>query len=130
MQVEKRFLLTSWVHRMLVYEGVRYQVKKEIKDDGKWNFKKLLPAKLTFTGEDVPTLSSDCVVIEKIQTIDFSEHPEAYRGEDEWPWLGGNTHHLRKFGKFKYDPTLDRSSLEHHVSIAYDQAVYTMYIVY
>ena len=115
-------------------EGVRYQVKKEIKDDGKWNFKKFIAlSKLIFTGEDVPnTIIGLCGknFLEKIQTIDFSEHPEV-RFEVKMNDLGWEVTRIHTiFGnlEFKHDPTLDRLRWSNSCfMVAYDRCVHYVY---
>ena len=115
-------------------EGARYQVKKEIKDDGKWNFKKFIAlAKLIFTGEDVPsTILGLCGknFLEKIQTIDFSDHPEV-RFEVNMNNLGWEVTRIHTiFGnlEFKHDPTLDRLRWSNSCfMIAYDRCVHYVY---
>lgn len=115
-------------------EGVRYQVKKEIKDDGKWTFKKFIAlAKLIFTGEDVPkTITGLCGknFLEKIQTIDFSEHPEIRIEVKTNPlgWEVTNIHTVFGDLEFKHDPTLDRLRWSNScLMIAYDRCVHYVY---
>lgn len=61
-------------------EGVRWQFKRELQHLGKWTIEKLIAlAKLYFTGEDVPKtalLLAGKNLLEGIQCIDYSKHPE------------------------------------------------------
>ena len=61
-------------------EGIRWQFKRELQHSGKWTFEKLIAlAKMYFTGEDVPKTAlmlSGKNLLEEIQCIDFSKHPE------------------------------------------------------
>lgn len=61
-------------------EGVRWQFKREMQQTGKWTYEKFIAlAKMFFTGEDVPKTALMLAgknLLEEIQCIDFSKHPE------------------------------------------------------
>lgn len=95
-------------------EGIRWQFKKELQHTGKWTFEKFLAlAKMFFTGEDVPKtalLLAGKNLLENIQSIDYSKHPEVqittktnYVG-----WQVTNIHTVFGDIEVKREPTLDR----------------------
>lgn len=61
-------------------EGIRWQFKRELQHTGKWTIEKLIAlAKMFYTGEDVPKsaiLLAGKNLLEEIQCIDYSKHPE------------------------------------------------------
>lgn len=61
-------------------EGVRWQFKRELQKSGKWTYEQFIAlAKMFFTGEDVPKTALMLAgknLLENIQCIDFSKHPE------------------------------------------------------
>ena len=61
-------------------EGLRWQFKRELMHKGKWTVEDVIAlAKMFFTGEDVPKtalLLAGKNLLEQIQCIDFSKHPE------------------------------------------------------
>lgn len=96
-------------------EGVRYQVRKELKHTGKWSVEDIIAlAKMIFTGEDVPksvVWLAGKNLMENIQTMDYANHPEIQitSGKNEAVgWSVTKFHTV--FGDFeiKHDPTLDR----------------------
>lgn len=96
-------------------EGVRYQVRKELKHPGKWTVEDIIAlAKMIFTGEDVPksvVWLAGKNLLENIQTIDYKNHPEIQitsKKNEAVGWTVTNFHTV--FGDFeiKHDPTLDR----------------------
>ena len=96
-------------------EGVRYQVRKELKHAGKWTIEDIIAlAKMIFTGEDVPksvVWLAGKNLMENIQTIDYRNHPEIQitsKKNETAGWTVTNFHTV--FGDFeiKHDPTLDR----------------------
>lgn len=96
-------------------EGVRYQVCKELKHNGKWTVEDIIAlAKMIFTGEDVPKSViwlAGKNLMESIQTIDYKNHPEIQitsKKNEAVGWTVTNFHTV--FGDFeiKHDPTLDR----------------------
>lgn len=96
-------------------EGVRYQVRKELKHSGKWTVEDIIAlAKMIFTGEDVPKSViwlAGKNLLESIQTIDYKNHPEIQitsTKNEAVGWKVTNFHTV--FGDFeiKHDPTLDR----------------------
>lgn len=102
------------VQKVYTTEGVRYQVKKEMKKTGKWTIEEFIAlAKMFFTGEDVP--KSGLVLagknfLENIQTIDYSKHPEIQITTAVNPIGWEVTRFHTVFGDldFKREPTLDR----------------------
>ena len=96
-------------------EGVRYQVRKELKHTGRWTVEDIIAlAKMIFTGEDVPKSViwlAGKNLLENIQTIDYKNHPEIQitsKKNEAVGWTVTNFHTV--FGDFeiKHDPTLDR----------------------
>lgn len=96
-------------------DGVRYQVRKELKHTGKWTVEDIIAlAKMIFTGEDVPKSViwlAGKNLMENIQTIDYKNHPEIQitsKKNEAVGWTVTNFHTV--FGDFeiKHDPTLDR----------------------
>lgn len=73
-------------------EGVRWQVLKEFNHSGRWRFESIIAlTKMFFTGEDVPTkamLLCGKNMLEQLQKIDFSKHPEITMevSENELGW--------------------------------------------
>lgn len=61
-------------------EGVRWQFKRLLQKTGKWTYEQFIAlAKMFYTGEDVPKtalLLAGKNLLENIQCIDFSKHPE------------------------------------------------------
>lgn len=95
-------------------EGVRWQFKKELQHTGKWTVEKFIAlAKMFFTGEDVPKVAIFLAgknLLEAIQSIDYSKHPEISitTKTNKIGWSVTNIHTV--FGDFeiKREPTLDR----------------------
>lgn len=97
-------------------KGIRYQFKKELQFDtsSAWTIKKLIAlAKMFFTGEDVPQ-TAICLCgknfLEKIQCIDYSEHPEIQISTktNAIGWSVTNIHTVFGDIELKREPTLDR----------------------
>lgn len=106
------------VQNIYTTEGVRWQVKKEVKHSGKWTIEEFIGlAKFIFTGEDVPK-SMICLCgknfLENIQCIDFSKHPEIQINvkTNSLGWVITNIHTVFGDLEFKRDPTLDRLGYE------------------
>lgn len=102
------------VQTVFFTEGVRYQVKKELKHTGRWTIEEIIAlAKMVFTGEDVPKRVV-CLAgknfLENIQCIDYSKHPEIQISAKVNPvgWTVTNFHTVFGDLEFKHDPTLDR----------------------
>ena len=96
-------------------EGVRWQFKRELQHEGKWTFEKLIAlAKMFFTGEDVPKtalLLAGKNLLEELQCIDFSNHPEVTISIKHSPKMGWDVTNIHTvFGdiEIKREPTLDR----------------------
>lgn len=94
-------------------EGVRYQVKRELKHVGAWTFDEVISlAKLVFTGPDVPTrpimLCGDNL-LESIQKIDYSKHPEVQIITKENPvgWSVTAIHTVFGDIEIKREPTME-----------------------
>lgn len=95
-------------------EGVRWQFKREFQTRDKWTFEKFIAlAKMFFTGEDVPKTAL-CLagknLLEEIQCIDFSKHPEVQISvkTNKIGWEVTNIHTVFGDIEFKREPTLDR----------------------
>lgn len=94
-------------------EGIRWQFKRELQHTGKWNIEKLIAlAKLFFTGEDVPKtalLLAGKNLLEEIQCIDFSKHPEIQIISAQNPigWSVTRIHTVFGDIDIKREPTLD-----------------------
>ena len=95
-------------------EGVRWQFKREFQTRDKWTFEKFIAlAKMFFTGEDVPKTAL-CLagknLLEEIQCIDFSKHPEVQISvkTNKLGWEVTNIHTVFGDIEFKREPTLDR----------------------
>lgn len=95
-------------------EGVRWQFKKELQHTGKWTVEKIIAlAKMFFTGEDVPKtayLLAGKNLLEQIQCIDYSKHPEIQISTKVNPvgWVVTNFHTVFGDIQVKREPTLDR----------------------
>lgn len=94
-------------------EGVRWQFKRELQHIGKWTIEKLIAlAKLFYTGEDVPKsalLLAGKNLLEEIQCIDFSKHPEIQIISSQNPlgWSVTRIHTVFGDIDIKREPTLD-----------------------
>lgn len=94
-------------------KGVRWQFKRELQHSGKWTIEKLIAlAKLFFTGEDVPKtalLLAGKNLLEEIQCIDFSKHPEIQIISAQNPigWSVTRIHTVFGDIDIKREPTLD-----------------------
>ncbi|MDE5842836.1 MAG: hypothetical protein K2H35_03765 [Muribaculaceae bacterium] len=95
-------------------EGLRWQFKREMQHSGKWTIEKLIAmAKMFFTGEDVPKtalLLAGKNLLEQIQCIDFSKHPEIQIStrQNELGWSVTRFHTVFGDIEIKREPTLDR----------------------
>lgn len=96
-------------------EGVRWQFKRELQHRGKWTIEKLIAlAKMFFTGEDVPKsalLLAGKNLLEELQCIDFSKHPEiqvSAKTLDKLGWTVTSIHTVFGDINIKREPTLDR----------------------
>lgn len=95
-------------------EGIRWQFKRELQHTGKWTVEQFIAlAKMFFTGEDVPktaTFLAGKNLLERIQCIDYSKHPEIQITTAVNPigWEVTKIHTV--FGDFeiKREPTLDK----------------------
>lgn len=94
-------------------EGIRWQFKRELQHSGKWTIEKLIAlAKMYFTGEDVPKtalLLAGKNLLEEIQCIDFSKHPEIQIQKTHNPlgWAVTSIHTVFGDIDIKREPTLD-----------------------
>ena len=94
--------------------GVRWQFKRMIQHTGKWTFEKLIAlAKMFYTGEDVPKtalLLAGKNLLEELQCIDFSKHPEVTISvkTNKLGWTVTNIHTVFGDIEIKREPTLDR----------------------
>lgn len=94
-------------------EGIRWQFKREMQQTGKWTYEKFIAlAKMFFTGEDVPKtalLLAGKNLLESVQCIDFSKHPEV-KISVATNYLGWDVTRIHTvFGDIdiKREPTLD-----------------------
>ncbi len=95
-------------------EGLRWQFKRELMHKGRWSVEDVIAlAKMFFTGEDVPKtalLLAGKNLLEQIQCIDFSRHPEIQISTKVNPlgWTVTNFHTVFGDIEIKREPTLDR----------------------
>lgn len=94
-------------------EGLRWQFKRELQHSGKWSIGQLIAlAKMFYTGEDVPKsaiLLAGKNLLESIQCIDFSRHPEIQIIATRNPigWAVTRIHTVFGDIDIKREPTLD-----------------------
>lgn len=111
----KFHVLVPKLGEQMVYftEGIRWQFKREVQHTGKWTIEKLISlAKLYFTGEDVPKtalLLAGKNLLEELQCIDFSKHPEIQISTKQNPigWQVTQIHTVFGDIDIKREPTLD-----------------------
>lgn len=95
-------------------EGIRWQFKREFQHAGAWTVEKIIAmAKMFFTGEDVPKtalLLAGKNLLEQIQCIDFSKHPEIQIStrQNTMGWSITCLHTVFGDIEIKREPTLDR----------------------
>lgn len=95
-------------------EGLRWQFRREIEEPGTWTVDKIIAlAKMFFTGEDVPKsalLLAGKNLLESIQKIDYSRHPEIQISTkvNSVGWTVTNFHTVFGDIEIKREPTLDR----------------------
>ena len=95
-------------------EGLRWQFKRELQHRGKWTIERVIAlAKMFFTGEDVPKtalLLAGKNLLEQIQCIDYSKHPEIQITTkiNSMGWSVTNFHTVFGDIEIKREPTLDR----------------------
>lgn len=95
-------------------EGLRWQIKKEMQAPSEWNVNQVIAlAKMFFTGEDVPRsaiLLAGKNLLEAIQRIDYSKHPEIQitTKTNSVGWTVTNFHTVFGDIEIKREPTLDR----------------------
>ena len=100
-------------------EGVRWQFKRELQHAGLWTFEQLIAlAKMFYAGEDVPKsamLLAGKNLLESLQCIDFSNHPEVSITNITHAKLGWSMTRIHTvFGDIdiKREPTLDKLGWE------------------
>ena len=116
-------------------EGIRWQFKRELQHGGSWTFEKLIAlAKMYFTGEDVPKtalLLAGKNLLEELQCIDFSKHPEVQisaKTNKKLGWDVTNIHTVFGDIEIKREPTLDTLGLSNSGAlIGEDRLVHYMY---
>ena len=115
-------------------EGIRWQFKRELQHGGKWTFEKLIAlAKMYFTGEDVPKtalLLAGKNLLEELQCIDFSKHPEVQISvkTNKIGWEVTNIHTVFGDIEIKREPTLDTLGWSNSGAlIGEDRLVHYMY---
>lgn len=95
-------------------EGIRWQFKRELQHEGPWTVERVIAlAKMFFTGEDVPKtalLLAGKNLLEQIQCIDYSKHPEIQitTKTNSIGWSVTNFHTVFGDIEIKREPTLDR----------------------
>ena len=95
-------------------EGLRWQFRRELEESGTWTVDKIIGlAKMFFTGEDVPKsalLLAGKNLLEAIQKIDYSKHPEIQitTKVNSVGWTVTNFHTVFGDIEIKREPTLDR----------------------
>lgn len=95
-------------------EGLRWQFHRELEEPGTWTVEKIIAmAKMFFTGEDVPKsalLLAGKNLLEAIQKIDYSKHPEILitTKVNSVGWTVTNFHTVFGDIEIKREPTLDR----------------------
>ncbi len=100
-------------------EGLRWQFKRELQHSGRWTVEKIIAlAKMFFTGEDVPKtalLLAGKDLLEQIQCVDFSRHPEIHitTKVNSVGWTVTNFHTVFGDIEIKREPTLDRLGWSH-----------------
>ncbi len=115
-------------------EGLRWQFKRELQHTGRWTVEKIIAlAKMFFTGEDVPKtalLLAGKDLLEQIQCIDFSRHPEISISTktNSIGWTVTNFHTVFGDIEIKREPTLDRLGWSHSGAlIGEDRLVHYVY---
>lgn len=94
-------------------EGVRWQIKREMQAPGEWTVNQMIAlAKMFFTGEDVPRtaiLLAGKNLLEAIQRIDYSNHPEIQitTKVNSVGWTVTSFHTVFGDIEIKREPTLD-----------------------
>ena len=94
-------------------EGLRWQIKREMQAPGQWTVNQMIAlAKMFFTGEDVPRtaiLLAGKNLLEAIQRIDYSNHPEIHitTKVNSVGWTVTNFHTVFGDIEIKREPTLD-----------------------
>ena len=95
-------------------EGLRWQFKRELEHTGEWTVERIIAlAKMFFTGEDVPKtalLLAGKNLLEQIQCIDYSRHPEIQitTKVNSVGWTVTNFQTVFGDIEIKREPTLDR----------------------
>ena len=115
-------------------EGLRWQFKRELQHSGRWTVEKIIAlAKMFFTGEDVPKtalLLAGKDLLEQIQCVDFSRHPEIHISTktNSIGWTVTNFHTVFGDIEIKREPTLDRLGWSHSGAlIGEDRLVHYVY---
>ena len=115
-------------------EGLRWQFKRELQHSGRWTVEKIIAlAKMFFTGEDVPKtalLLAGKDLLEQIQCVDFSRHPEIQitTKTNSIGWSVTNFHTVFGDIEIKREPTLDRLGWSHSGAlIGEDRLVHYVY---
>ena len=95
-------------------EGIRWQFRRELQHSSSWTVKQIIAmAKMFFTGEDVPKtalLLAGKNLLEQLQTVDYSQHPEIQLTTRTNPvgWVVTSLHTVFGDIDIKREPTLDR----------------------
>ncbi len=111
-----KFKITSdrtGIQTIYTTEGVRWQIKREMQAPGEWTVNQIIAlAKMFFTGEDVPRnaiLLAGKNLLEAIQRIDYSNHPEIQitTKVNSVGWTVTSFHTVFGDIEIKREPTLD-----------------------
>ncbi len=100
-------------------EGIRWQIRRALHLPGPWTVERVIAmAKMFFTGEDVPKkalLLAGKDLLEKIQCVDFSKHPEIQitTKTNALGWSVTNFHTVFGDIEIKREPTLDSLGWSH-----------------
>lgn len=117
-------------------EGIRWQFLRELQATGKWTFEKLIALmKMFYTGEDVPKscmLLAGKNLLEDLQCIDFSKHPEVTVSVsmNKFGWSVTRIHTVFGDMDIKREPTLDTLGLSNSGAlIGEDRLVHYTYSI-
>ena len=94
-------------------EGIRWQFRRELQHSSQWTIEHVIAmAKMFFTGEDVPKtalLLAGKNLLEQIQKIDYSKHPEIHLSTktNRLGWVVTSLHTVFGDIDIKREPTLD-----------------------
>ena len=112
-------------------EGIRWKFKRELQHSGRWTVEELIALMKMFkTGEDVPSggiLLAGTNLLEQLQCIDYSDHPEIKISVKTNPvgWEVTSIHTVFGDLDIKREPTLDKLKWANSGAIlGYDRLVH------